>query len=94
MEKRKTITGEDILWAMGALSFDYYIEPLRLYLQCWRDAERAQSAKRGQNSKEGGGGEQPIELAYDAAKGGGAPSGSARITDQASSDEANAAHSD
>lgn len=46
LEKRKTITGEDILWAMGALSFDYYIEPLRIYLHRWREAERANAAKR------------------------------------------------
>ena len=32
-EKRKTINGDDILWAMGALGFDKYIEPLKMYLQ-------------------------------------------------------------
>ena len=31
---------------MGALSFDYYIEPLRIYLNRWREAERANAAKR------------------------------------------------
>eukprot|EP01027_Heterolobosea_sp_BB2_P000016 GEZU01000021.1.p1 GENE.GEZU01000021.1~~GEZU01000021.1.p1 ORF type:complete len:211 (+),score=16.05 GEZU01000021.1:234-866(+) len=36
-EKRKTINGEDLLWAMGTLGFDNYIEPLRLYLNKYRE---------------------------------------------------------
>lgn len=36
-EKRKTITGDDILFAMATLGFDNYIEPLRLYLQKYRE---------------------------------------------------------
>lgn len=36
-EKRKTITGDDLLWAMANLGFDQYIEPLRLYLQRYRE---------------------------------------------------------
>lgn len=31
-EKRKTINGDDILWAMSTLGFDKYIEPLKVYL--------------------------------------------------------------
>ncbi|KAJ3124906.1 Nuclear transcription factor Y subunit B-10 [Nowakowskiella sp. JEL0407] len=31
-EKRKTINGEDILWAMESLGFDSYGETLKLYL--------------------------------------------------------------
>lgn len=31
-EKRKTINGDDILWAMSTLGFDKYIEPLKMYL--------------------------------------------------------------
>eukprot|EP01137_Pigoraptor_chileana_P031193 Opistho-2@18657 len=37
-EKRKTINGEDILWAMQSLGFDNYIEPLKLYLQKYRES--------------------------------------------------------
>ena len=37
-EKRKTINGEDILWAMQTLGFDNYLEPLRIYLQKYRDS--------------------------------------------------------
>ncbi|CAH9072076.1 unnamed protein product [Cuscuta epithymum] len=36
-EQRKTITAEDVLWAMSKLGFDDYIEPLTLYLQRYRD---------------------------------------------------------
>ena len=35
-EKRKTINGEDILWAMSTLGFDEYIEPLKTYLGKYR----------------------------------------------------------
>ena len=36
-EKRKTINGEDIIFAMATLGFDNYIEPLKIYLQKYRD---------------------------------------------------------
>lgn len=36
-EKRKTITGEDLLWAMQNLGFDNYIEVLSLFTQKYRD---------------------------------------------------------
>lgn len=31
-EKRKTINGEDLLWAMSTLGFDKYVDPLKIYL--------------------------------------------------------------
>eukprot|EP00005_Dracoamoeba_jomungandri_P006009 CAMPEP_0174262330 /NCGR_PEP_ID=MMETSP0439-20130205/12913_1 /TAXON_ID=0 /ORGANISM="Stereomyxa ramosa, Strain Chinc5" /LENGTH=168 /DNA_ID=CAMNT_0015347023 /DNA_START=54 /DNA_END=560 /DNA_ORIENTATION=- len=37
-EKRKTINGDDILWAMSTLGFDNYVDPLRLYLQKYRES--------------------------------------------------------
>lgn len=36
-EKRKTINGEDILYAMATLGFDNYIEPLKLHLHQFRE---------------------------------------------------------
>eukprot|EP01096_Ripella_sp_DP13-Kostka_P001800 TRINITY_DN1226_c0_g1_i1.p2 TRINITY_DN1226_c0_g1~~TRINITY_DN1226_c0_g1_i1.p2 ORF type:complete len:124 (-),score=56.18 TRINITY_DN1226_c0_g1_i1:225-596(-) len=36
-EKRKTINGDDILFAMQALGFDHYYEPLRIYLQKYKE---------------------------------------------------------
>jgi nuclear transcription Y subunit beta len=38
-EKRKTINGDDLLWAMNTLGFEDYVEPLRLYLTKFREAE-------------------------------------------------------
>ncbi|CAI9279975.1 unnamed protein product [Lactuca saligna] len=36
-EQRKTITAEDVLWAMSKLGFDDYIEPLTVYLHRYRE---------------------------------------------------------
>ncbi|KAL3521810.1 hypothetical protein ACH5RR_014644 [Cinchona calisaya] len=38
-EQRKTITAEDVLWAMSKLGFDDYIEPLTLYLHRYRELD-------------------------------------------------------
>ncbi|KAL6841298.1 hypothetical protein ACP4OV_028816 [Aristida adscensionis] len=38
-EKRKTINGDDLLWAMATLGFEDYIEPLKVYLQKYREME-------------------------------------------------------
>ena len=38
-EKRKTINGDDLLWAMTTLGFEDYIEPLKLYLHKFRELE-------------------------------------------------------
>lgn len=38
-EKRKTINGDDLLWAMSTLGFEDYIEPLKVYLLMYREAE-------------------------------------------------------
>ena len=37
-EKRKTITGDDVLWACSTLGFDKYVEPLKNYLSKYRDS--------------------------------------------------------
>ncbi|KAH9495627.1 hypothetical protein Btru_014837 [Bulinus truncatus] len=41
-EKRKTINGEDILFAMSTLGFDNYVEPLKLYLQKYRECSKGE----------------------------------------------------
>ncbi|TXG55540.1 hypothetical protein EZV62_020796 [Acer yangbiense] len=38
-EKRKTINGDDLLWAMTTLGFEEYVEPLKVYLQKYREIE-------------------------------------------------------
>ena len=40
-EKRKTINGDDLLWAMSTLGFEEYVEPLRVYLQKYREVRPA-----------------------------------------------------
>ncbi|KAF5468499.1 hypothetical protein F2P56_012645 [Juglans regia] len=46
-EKRKTVNGDDICCAMATLGFDDYGEPLRRYLEKYRELEeeRAQQGK-------------------------------------------------
>ena len=43
LEKRKTINGEDILFAMSNLGFDNYVEPLKIYLQKYRDSIKCET---------------------------------------------------
>ncbi|OIT03355.1 PREDICTED: nuclear transcription factor Y subunit B-7-like [Nicotiana attenuata] len=38
-EKRKTINGDDIIWAIGVLGFDEYVNPLKQYLNKYRELE-------------------------------------------------------
>mmetsp|Transcript_22621 Transcript_22621/g.49394 ORF Transcript_22621/g.49394 Transcript_22621/m.49394 type:complete len:140 (-) Transcript_22621:2203-2622(-) len=44
-EKRKTINGDDLLWAMSTLGFDKYVEPLKIYLTKYREAIRSSSGR-------------------------------------------------
>lgn len=46
-EKRKTVNGDDVCWALGTLGFDDYAEPLKRYLYKYRelDAERGNQNK-------------------------------------------------
>lgn len=45
-EKRKTINGEDILYAMVTLGFDNYVEPLTLYLHKYREVNESLRGNR------------------------------------------------
>ncbi|XP_021301074.1 nuclear transcription factor Y subunit B-3-like [Herrania umbratica] len=38
-EKRKTINGDDLLWAMTTLGFENYVGPLKVYLNRYRETE-------------------------------------------------------
>lgn len=57
-EKRKTINGDDLLWAMTTLGFEEYVEPLKVYLQRFREMEGEKSAvvRGDKDSPVGGGG--------------------------------------
>eukprot|EP00092_Neocalanus_flemingeri_P032816 GFUD01035691.1.p1 GENE.GFUD01035691.1~~GFUD01035691.1.p1 ORF type:complete len:166 (-),score=53.98 GFUD01035691.1:306-803(-) len=54
-EKRKTINGEDILFAMSTLGFDNYVEPLKLYLQKYREAMKGERQIESELSNQLGG---------------------------------------
>lgn len=38
-EKRKTINGDDMLWAMMTLGFENYVGPMKQYLNKFRELE-------------------------------------------------------
>lgn len=40
-EKRKTINGDDLLWAMATLGFEDYIDPLKIYLARYREVNHS-----------------------------------------------------
>ena len=44
-ERRKTINGDDILWAMATLGFEPYVEPLRVHLAKFRETTRTLSGE-------------------------------------------------
>ena len=45
-EKRKTINGDDLLWAMSTLGFEDYVEPLKVYLHKYREVCQRRSFSR------------------------------------------------
>ncbi|OWM85650.1 hypothetical protein CDL15_Pgr029073 [Punica granatum] len=52
-EKRKTINGDDLLWAMTTLGFEEYVEPLKVYLQKFRELEGEKTAASGLGKPQG-----------------------------------------
>lgn len=43
-EKRKTINGDDLLWAMTMLGFENYVRPLKVYLNKYRETDGEKSS--------------------------------------------------
>lgn len=64
MEKRKTINGEDILFAMTTLGFDNYVEPLKMYLQKYREATKGDNPPT-TGTTAGNGKAEPQSTIYD-----------------------------
>ncbi|KAL4273725.1 hypothetical protein GQ457_13G026870 [Hibiscus cannabinus] len=44
-ERRKTVTGDDICWALATLGFDNYEAPLKRYLHKFRELEGEKSSQ-------------------------------------------------
>ncbi|KAL2341402.1 hypothetical protein Fmac_009342 [Flemingia macrophylla] len=53
-EKRKTINGDDLLWAMTTLGFEDYVDPLKIYLHKYREMEGEKTAMMGGGRPQGG----------------------------------------
>lgn len=45
-EKRKTVNGEDILFAMTSLGFENYAEALKVYLSKYREVSQTAHKRR------------------------------------------------
>ncbi|KAL4273128.1 hypothetical protein GQ457_13G026740 [Hibiscus cannabinus] len=45
-ERRKTVTGDDICWALATLGFDNYEAPLKRYLHKFRELEGEKAANQ------------------------------------------------
>ncbi|KAK4478624.1 hypothetical protein RD792_014113 [Penstemon davidsonii] len=58
-EKRKTINGDDLLWAMATLGFEDYIDPLKVYLTRYREVDTKGSTKGAGGSARKDGLQQP-----------------------------------
>lgn len=46
LEKRKTLNGEDMLWAMFTLGFEHYAETLKIYLAKYRQFEQLEAERK------------------------------------------------
>eukprot|EP00828_Plagiopyla_frontata_P003591 TRINITY_DN11124_c0_g2_i10.p3 TRINITY_DN11124_c0_g2~~TRINITY_DN11124_c0_g2_i10.p3 ORF type:complete len:110 (+),score=22.05 TRINITY_DN11124_c0_g2_i10:234-563(+) len=68
-EKRKTINGDDLLFALNTLGFENYVEILKLYLQKYRDSQekklidwRNYARKNKKKQKKATGRKQKLEI--------------------------------
>ncbi|KAJ8494156.1 hypothetical protein OPV22_015877 [Ensete ventricosum] len=55
-EKRKTVNGDDLIWAMTTLGFEDYVPPLKVYLQKFRELEGEKLVSSGLQKEPGGSG--------------------------------------
>ncbi|RMZ90796.1 hypothetical protein DV736_g1976, partial [Chaetothyriales sp. CBS 134916] len=53
-EKRKTVNGEDILFAMTSLGFENYAEALKIYLSKYRETQSTRGENQGRPTSSGG----------------------------------------
>ncbi|XWS08612.1 hypothetical protein CRYUN_Cryun40dG0016800 [Craigia yunnanensis] len=56
MERRKTVNGDDICWALATLGFDDYAVPLRRYLHKYRELEGDKAANQDKETLQGANG--------------------------------------
>ncbi|RQM06977.1 hypothetical protein DH86_00000136 [Scytalidium sp. 3C] len=58
-EKRKTVNGEDILFAMTSLGFENYAEALKIYLSKYRETQSARGENQNRPGSQGYGSTAP-----------------------------------
>ncbi|XP_057487330.1 nuclear transcription factor Y subunit B-5-like [Actinidia eriantha] len=51
-EKRKTVNGDDICWALGSLGFDDYAKPMKSYLNRYRELGERDNQNKASNYNE------------------------------------------
>jgi len=76
-EKRKTVNGEDILFAMTSLGFENYAEALKIYLSKYRETQSARGENQNRPTSSGYNSGGPVGGAVTGAAGRGGPSTSA-----------------
>ncbi|THC93802.1 hypothetical protein EYZ11_006720 [Aspergillus tanneri] len=59
-EKRKTVNGEDILFAMTSLGFENYAEALKIYLSKYRETQSARGEHQNRPTSSGYGTGGPV----------------------------------
>lgn len=59
-EKRKTVNGEDILFAMASLGFENYAEVLKIYLTKYREYQNSKEKQRRSYPDDRGSDETPM----------------------------------
>ncbi|KAH8700434.1 histone-fold-containing protein [Talaromyces proteolyticus] len=59
-EKRKTVNGEDILFAMTSLGFENYAEALKIYLSKYRETQSARGENQNRPTSSGYGAGGPV----------------------------------
>ncbi|KAL0908520.1 hypothetical protein M5K25_023016 [Dendrobium thyrsiflorum] len=68
-EKRKTINGDDLLWAMTTLGFDAYVVPLKTYLSRYRESEGEKNCMARQQEPEDVAGYRDQSLSFEEGSG-------------------------
>ncbi|KAL4881248.1 histone-fold-containing protein [Aspergillus karnatakaensis] len=74
-EKRKTVNGEDILFAMTSLGFENYAEALKIYLSKYRETQSARGEQQNRPASSGYAGGGPVGGAGGPRPGGAAAGG-------------------
>ncbi|KAM7278552.1 hypothetical protein ACFE04_005686 [Oxalis oulophora] len=63
LEHRRTLSADDLLWALGKLGFDKYHKPLTIYLEKYRESERARTNIPGEPICKRRTANRPVDLA-------------------------------